>query len=232
VPPIRQDIVETRERTLHDARAEPEDADHRRDKMPPPPRAGEEYMRGASQPAFRTHVPPPIFPKPPLVPRIARDASELAEQLSLPPGVHGASAGSDAVPKSLLEARAQFTLLSRELGRDYRVGHDFVLRTDLDGIEAMQRRLHEAFPNSAIRTSEQALTVRRHGAFLSEILARTLGAEWVDIAPSELGYWSMIVPPNTRIQPFGRVLRLIAMGHKERDLVSYYLELEARAQKR
>ena len=70
--------------------------------------------------------------------------------------------------------------------------------------------------------------MRRHGAFLSEILARTLGAEWTDIALSEIGYWSMLVPPSTLVWPFGRVLRLVAMQHKERDLVSYDLELQAR----
>lgn len=32
-----------------------------------------------------------------------------------------------------------------------------------------------------------------------------------------------------RVWPFGRVLRFVAMGHKERDLVSYYLELDLRA---
>jgi hypothetical protein len=39
----------------------------------------------------------------------------------------------------------------------------------------------------------------------------------------------MLVPPATRVWPFGRILRLIAMQHRERDLVSYYLELTARA---
>jgi hypothetical protein len=34
---------------------------------------------------------------------------------------------------------------------------------------------------------------------------------------------------NLRVWPFGRVLRFVVMGHKERDLVSYYLDLEARA---
>jgi hypothetical protein len=34
-------------------------------------------------------------------------------------------------------------------------------------------------------------------------------------------------PEPTRVWPFARVLRFVAMGHKERDLVAYYLELEA-----
>ena len=42
----------------------------------------------------------------------------------------------------------------------------------------------------------------------------------------------MIVPPDTRVWPFGRVARLVAMGHKERDLVSYFFELRvARARR-
>ena len=32
----------------------------------------------------------------------------------------------------------------------------------------------------------------------------------------------------TRVWPFARVARFAVMGHKERDLVSYYLEVEAR----
>ena len=38
----------------------------------------------------------------------------------------------------------------------------------------------------------------------------------------------MMIPPQTRVWPFGRVSRLIAKGHKERDLVAYYLELESK----
>jgi hypothetical protein len=32
-----------------------------------------------------------------------------------------------------------------------------------------------------------------------------------------------------RVWPFGRVMRFVTMGHKERDLVSYFLELDLRA---
>jgi hypothetical protein len=39
----------------------------------------------------------------------------------------------------------------------------------------------------------------------------------------------MFVPPATRTWPFGRVVRFVSMGHREKDLVSYYLELAARA---
>jgi hypothetical protein len=39
----------------------------------------------------------------------------------------------------------------------------------------------------------------------------------------------MVVPPATRTWPIGRVYRFVALGNSERDLVSYYLDLEARA---
>jgi hypothetical protein len=128
----------------------------------------------------------------------------------------------------VLDARIQFTFLSRELGAEYeQLGIELV--TDVSGVEAMQRILLERYASRAVTTPEAAADVRRHGAFLSEILARTFGAFWVDIGPSDVGYWAMVVPPGTRVWPFGRILRLIAMQHNERDLVSYYLELQARA---
>jgi hypothetical protein len=76
---------------------------------------------------------------------------------------------------------------------------------------------------------EIAWDLRRHGALLSEILARMVGAYWIDVRPSDLGYWAMFVPPRTRTWPFGRVHRFVALGHRDRDLVSYYLALVERA---
>lgn len=161
---------------------------------------------------------PPFEPRPP----------EVAESLSLPPGLHGQAVPFDTVPKSVAEARVQFTLLSRSLGRAYRERRGVTLKTDITGVEHVQMVLRERFAAPAIRTAEEASEVRSHGAFLSEILARTFGAEWVDIAPSEFGYWAMATPSGLRIFPFGRILRFILQGHRERDLVSYYLELESR----
>lgn len=203
------------------------------------PTASPMWARGASMPAFRPDEDPAALvavaaasiPRPARLPDFEPGhAPELAETLSLPAGLHGTLAADEtAVPRTPAEARVQFTLLSRELGREYRQRHHVELRADIAGIELMQRVLRERFPDHLIRTREEALIVRRHGAFLSEIVARTLGGEWTDIAPTELGYWAMRVPPAARVWPFGRVLRLILMGHKERDLVSYYLELHARA---
>jgi len=78
----------------------------------------------------------------------------------------------------------------------------------------------------------------RGAALTSELLARRLGAHWVDLESPDPGAWAMLVPCRSsqpgaaqvlRVWPMGRVLRFVAMGHKERDLVSYYLDLEARA---
>ena len=109
------------------------------------------------------------------------------------------------------------------------------LRSDLEGLEIAQRYLREAFPSEGVHTAEDEREVMRHGAFLSELLARRLGARWIDLGPADPGRWAMLVPSSSRTNevcrtwPFGRVLRFIALKHKERDLVSYYLQLEAHA---
>jgi hypothetical protein len=195
--------------------------------LPPPP-----AMHGASLPPFRLEDPPPLLPKAPLLPRLGGAADELAEHLPLPAGLGNEPRSVDTLPKSVLEARVAFTLLARELGLDYRLKRGIELRADVSGIEAMQSMLLESFPDHAIRTHEDAYELRRHGALLSEILARRLDAEWIDISPNELGYWAMIVPPDTRVWPFARVARLVEMGHRERDLVSFFFELQGRARGR
>ena len=147
---------------------------------------------------------------------------ELAETLSLPPGLHGQAPMIDMVPRDNWEARIQCTHLSRELGREHHAGEE-----EID-VDAMQRYLVATFPNRVVTNANEVLIVKRHAAFLSEILARTLGAEWVDLSGTELGYWSMLVPPNTCVLPFARIGRLIAHGSDEQDLVSYYLQLQLR----
>lgn len=194
-------------------------------------RSVEIAMHGSSLPPYRLENPPPLLPKAPLLPKLGGAADELAEHLPLPPGL-GNEPRLDSLPKSVLEARVTFTLLARELGLDYRLKRGIELRADVSGIEAMQAVLLESFPDHVIRSADDAYELRRHGALLSEILARRLDAEWIDISPNELGYWSMIVPPDTRVWPFGRVARLVEMGHRERDLVSYFFELQGRARAR
>jgi hypothetical protein len=188
-------------------------------------------MHGASLPPLKLENPPPSLSRAPLLPKLGGAPDELVEHLALPPGV-ATDVRLDVLPKSVLEARIQFTLLARELGLDYRLKRGIDLRADVSGIEAMQSVLLEMFPDHVVATSDEYHEVRRHGALLSEILARRLDAEWIDISPNDLGFWAMIIPPDTRVWPFGRVARLIQQGHKERDLVSYFFELSSRVRGR
>jgi hypothetical protein len=93
----------------------------------------------------------------------------------------------------------------------------------------MQAELMSRYHETGVRTVSAMLDLRRHGAFMSEVIARSLRATWLDVGPTELGHWTMFVPPDTRIWPFARVLRFVTMGSKERDLVAYFLELHARS---
>ena len=187
----------------------------------------EVVVRGGSQPPFRTEPPPPNFPSSPLVPRLEPERVEKVEALSLP-GDLETDLATDDLPTTPVEARIYFTRQARELGRLYRQRYNVELRTDLRSVEVVQRYLSERFETGDLKTEDDVAEVRRHGAFLSELLARRLGAEWTDLAVSEMGYWGMNIPPGTTIWPVGRVIRFVTMRHRERDLVSYFLELQAR----
>jgi hypothetical protein len=140
----------------------------------------------------------------------------------------------DEPPRTPAAARMVFTLLSRELARELRIRHSVELESNLEGLELAQRFLHERFADGRARTRDEERELLRHGAFVSELLARRLGARWLDLSADEPGRWAMGIPAAlrkdeiARVWPFARVLRFVIMGHKERDLVSYYLELEAR----
>jgi hypothetical protein len=186
---------------------------------------------GASLQPYRVESPPPLLAKSPLLPRHDPTGTTLAEDLPLPVGL-AFEPRAGARPQSVLEARITFTLLARELGSHYREARGVPLSADVSGIESIQTALLEAFPDRTLRSPTDIDELHRHGALLSEILARHLDAEWVDISPKDLGFWSMIVPPDTRIWPFGRIARFVERGHRERDLVSYFFELQARAKGR
>jgi hypothetical protein len=240
-------LVETRPPRSYDPRAEPEDDDdsegptlrkkpssrqpsQRTSTTPSRPPQDSRFLAGASLPPYSIEDPAPVLTRAPLLPRPATE-DEIAEHLTLPAGVVGGPKTDGSLPRSILEARVQFTLMSRELGLDYRLQRGITLRTDATSIEQMQQVLLEAYPDHVVRTSEEAADLERHGAFLSEILARLLDAQWFDISSNDLGFWAMIVPPDTRVWPFGRVARLVAMGTRERDLVSYFFELKSRARR-
>lgn len=157
--------------------------------------------------------------------------AELAEMLALPPG--GDRVEQDgSLLRTGLEARVHFTRLARELGRSYRERFSIELWSDIRGIETMQMKLREMFRDGPPKTPAEVAEARRHGALFSEILTRTLGAEWSDISPTELGYWSMTIPPSTRVLPFGKMARFIAAASDPKsdagDLMKYYLEVERR----
>lgn len=183
----------------------------------PPPETPSTWMRGASRPALRAvarRSTPPHF---------CVGMADLAETLRDP----ALALLADEVPH--LDVRRHHTGLSRELGRLYRTQLGVELRVDVASVEAMQAELLQRYGATGVRTAAAAEDVRRHGAFLSEILARTLEGQWVDVSAPDVGHWVMALPREVHVWPFGRVLRLIATGYRERDLVSYYLELCARA---
>jgi len=186
-------------------------------------------VRGGSQPPFRTEPPKNPAVRIPLAPPPGSERVEKAEMLSLPPGLHGETSLPGELPTNGMEARIYFTHQSRELGRRYRQRYNVELRTEVRSIEIMQRHLAERFESGDLSSFEDVVEVRLHGAFLSEILARRLGAEWTDLAVTEIGYWAMSVPPGVTVWPIGRVVRFVTMRHRERDLVSYFLELQSRA---
>jgi hypothetical protein len=161
--------------------------------------------------------------------RAARYNPELVESLALPLGATESILGLNELPTTGAQARVAMTRLARDLARDYRLWYAKTLRCNVLAVEAMQQHLANRFAGAPIAEPMVAWELRRHGALLSEIIARALDGGWSDIGPSEPGYWAMTVPPATRTWPIGRVYRFVALGNSERDLVSYYLDLEARA---
>jgi hypothetical protein len=158
----------------------------------------------------------------------ARYDPELVESLALPPGATEEVLAIGDWPTTPIQARTAMTRLARSLARDYRLWYAITLRCNVLAVDAMQRHLGQRYSGAPVGDPKVVSELQRHGALMSEIFARTLGAEWVDIAPTEPGYWAMFVPPATRCWPLGRVYRFIALGHRERDLVSYFLDVEAR----
>jgi hypothetical protein len=187
---------------------------------------------GASLPPFATEPPPsPRAEPPPSGPRrdYGRYPVEIVEALALPEGADESMLAPGSSPKTALEARIAFTRIARDVGRDYRLFYGTTLKTDWIAVDAMQRHLRGRFGQTREADARLRDELFRHGALLSEIIARTLHASWVDITPSEPGYWAMLVPPATRTFPVGRVHRFFALGNEEKDLVGYCLELESRA---
>ena len=172
----------------------------------------------------------PVSPPPPETIDIER-----VETLALPAGIQVEAPPSDDPPRNPTAARVACTYLARELGRELRLRNNVEIQDDVAGLEVAQRFLREALVDGRVRTPEEEREVMRHGAFLSEMIARRLGGRWIEVESRDAGTWVMLVPTRSRpdevarVWPFGRVLRFVVMGHRERDLVSYYLELENRS---
>jgi hypothetical protein len=189
---------------------------------PPPPRSPPPPPPGQ----------PPESPPPPQPTAASVHAEhydpELVETLALPYGASEATLGMSDLPRTPLQARVALTRLCRDLARDYRLAYGKTLRCNVLAIDAMQQHLMHRFAGATLSDHGVTWELRRHGALVSEIIARALGGGWIDVGPTEPGYWAMQVMPSLVTYPIGRVYRFVAMGHRERDLVGYYLELESR----
>ncbi|MGH7440402.1 MAG: hypothetical protein ACRENE_32325 [Polyangiaceae bacterium] len=164
----------------------------------------------------------------PGAPRVGHYDPELVETLALPHGASEATLGLSDLPRTPLQARVALTRLSRDLARDYRLAYGKSMRCNVLAIDAMQQHLVHRFAGATLSDHGVTWELRRHGALVSEIIARALGGGWIDVGPTEPGYWAMQLMPSLVTYPIGRVYRFVAMGHRERDLVGYYLELESR----
>jgi hypothetical protein len=208
--------------------------------MPPPAPAEIPARRnalpGASLPPVATMPPPATAAQRPHAPETLLSAPqrhdpELVESLPLPLGASEDLLAIGSWPTSALQARTAMTRLARSLARDYRLWYGTTLRCNVLAVDAMQRHLAQRYAGATLEDAKVVSELQRHGALLSEILARRLGADWVDIAPTEPGYWAMFVAPTTRCWPIGRVYRFVSLSHRERDLVSYFLDVEARTRR-
>jgi len=164
---------------------------------------------------------------------------EIVETLALPEGLSESMLAAGVIPRDEMQARIAMTRLARQLGRDYRLAYGTTLKTDLMAVDAMQRHIRRRFADGPLddaHSRQLQVELTRHGALMSEILARILGATWADLSPEEPGRWAMTVPaPNAQpvtVWPIGRVYRYYGQGHREADLVAFFMELEAAARPR
>jgi hypothetical protein len=195
---------------------------------PSPPAGAGGAPKRPSGKAPRSPGPPPRTDAPKNVPAPRYDA-ELVETLALPRGASEDALAVGDTPTTPDQARIAMTRLARTLGRDYRLWYGSTLRCNVIAVDLMQRHLSQLYAGASLADGKTTSELLRHGALLSEIIARALGGAWVDVAPTECGYWAMLIPPATRCFPVGRVYRFVALGSRERDLVAYYLDLEKRA---
>jgi hypothetical protein len=158
--------------------------------------------------------------------------AEEAETMRLPAGAEDMLLAGEPAAGPIY-ARVVMTRLSRDLGRAYRERYGVTLTVDATGIEAMQHHLlgllaQARFDEPGAAAFDAELT--RHGAFLSEILARRLGAEWIDLGDVHPTEWSMSLAPGGRVWPVWRVHNFLRQRWDGRGaLAVLYEQLRARA---
>ncbi len=208
-------------------------------------RAAATEILESTTPTNESLRPPPVMESAPIAPTMTpaplpnappgASLPPIAEATRLPPVALRTTATSEVIetmPAPDDDLRARMTKIAREVARDYRLAYGVTLKTDGASIEVMQRHLRRRFADARAdeRLRNMLITeLTRHGALLSEILARALGATWADISAIELGRWEMLVPPGTLIHPIGRIYRFFQQDHREDDLVAYYTLLETRS---
>ena len=197
----------------------------------PPPIDAHALDEKAAEPIVPQPIVIPTLPPLPasekVLPLVTRaPAAEIVETMPLAKGLDESMLGAGDSVRTPAQAHVAMTRLARALARDYRLAYGTTLKTDPMAIEAMQRHLRRR-GGEAPRDKE----LLRHGALFSEILARSLGATWEDVE-GDPTRWVMVVPPSTRVSPIARVMRFFERGHRESDLVAFFLELERSARGR
>lgn len=194
-----------------------------------PPAASEPHLV-VTEPETQPRL--PVAPRLPAGPASQKHwaGPEIVESLALPYGASEEMLDERATPRAPLLARIAMTRLARALGRDYRLWYGATLETDVFGLDGMQRHLRRRSadgPTGAKQRLDLEDELTRHGALLSEILARAFGAEWEDLSSNDPREWTMVVPPGIAVQPIGRVHRFVTKGREEPDLVAFYTGLES-----
>lgn len=174
----------------------------------------------------------PISEPVPIPPESARAVwAEMVEAMRLPEGLTEDMLPPGETPRAPSLVRVAMTRLSRELGRDYRLWYGTAMKVDSSSIELMQRHLRRRF--AEVQRDQKAASkldaeLTRHGALLSEILARRLGAEWVEIPGDQPGDWAMSVPPGTRVWPVWRMYNFFRQRRDTDELAAFYADLQMR----
>jgi glycosyl transferase family 4 len=152
------------------------------------------------------------------------------------------------IPSGVIVGGSDVLILARDVGRRRRSvvralqANDAVItvgRQLADAVEALgvpTSKVHVVyqgvddalFSPGAATDARRRLAITETGKVLVSI-GSLIPVKGIDVGPGEPGYWTMQVSPATRTCPIGRVYRFVALGPDGgRDLVSYYLNVEAR----